>query len=101
MPTEPGGISLRGVARRGVANVFGRPVRNGKPGTNPMQATRYSAVLWRSTTSTAEQQRRFGGDGRPNQKQPRCEFFLPTNRTLDPAFLSLWRRRLDRRKVRP
>ena len=54
MPTEPAGISLRGVSRRGVANCFGNPARNGKPGTNPMQATRYSLPLWRSTTSLAE-----------------------------------------------
>ena len=31
--------------RRGVAKFFGNPARNVKPGTNPMQATRYSPAL--------------------------------------------------------
>jgi len=37
--TEPAGMSLRGVACRGVANASGNPLKYGNPGVKPMQLT--------------------------------------------------------------
>lgn len=54
MAMEPGGTRVRGSGRRGAASSPGNPVRYGKPGENPMNATRYSADACRLANSSGE-----------------------------------------------